>query len=287
MIQRIIFTLIFTIVSTASFASESEWLPVREIVDGLRKVNHTIDSILLSLDESGIQPGVYAEIPADSSLTTQSLKIRFTEPATEYMYLLEIWSLYEGEYQKGIEFSFDDEDSGQFIIRPAMFDNVSFSDEEHYVKAVYNHNLSARTMVVDVIQSAAGKPEKAKYLVSEQGGIISIYFTAHMHDVDIDNNMTDDAYLFGARIEDSDPFTCIAKFGLTDIGGAYGFTLYGNDNPDNAGLFDKDEGFIEDGIAGAGTGYPDPGDITASDLPSAATVGGLTVRFLNVEGPGF
>ncbi len=286
--KRKMLTIILMIfVSSALYSAEINWSPLREIVDGLRSVNETIDSVLQSVSEGGMQPGATAEIPAGINSTAQYLKIKFTQPDAEYKYLLEIWGIKDGEYQKGIEFYFDDENRGQFIIRSNVFNSILFPDEGHYVKAVYNHSSSARTMTVDVMQTAAGKPAKAKYLVSQQDGIISLYFTAHMHDVDINANSTKDAYLFGARIMDTDPFTCIAKYGLADIGGAYDFMLFGAGNADNAGLFDSESGFIDDGVASAGAGYPDPAEIVAAGLPISEVVDNIIIEFEEGLSPDF
>jgi hypothetical protein len=276
--------MMFLILGASLNAAESNWYPVRQILEGLRQVSDTMESIMAVIDASGIQPGQYATIPASSGLTTSSLKIKFSETDGTYRYMLEVWALVGGEYVKGIEFRYIDENNGQMIIRPWLFNNVAYPDSGHYVRATYNHGDGIRTMVIDVVQTAASSPQAARYLVSSENGIVHVYFTAHTRN-NGGGESPNDAYVFGALISETSPFNAAAKYGLADIGDEYDFMIFGEANSDNAGFFNQ-SGFVADGSEQR-DGYPDPAALVASELPTAAVVSAIAIDFASTEGPGF
>lgn len=269
-------------------ADVSSWYPVQTILDGLRSVNVTIEEILLTARSGGLAPGeaVYLDT-SGTGLTTDSLAIALSRDGGQYEYLLEVWSYNGNEYEKGIEFRYNDELTGELVIRPSLFNSFLYPDTGHYVRASYNHYNDARTMVVDVVQTAVPSPEKARYFVASENGITSVYFTANTRATDIDNSGINDAYLLGAFISESYPYYTVASYGLADIGESYGFTRFGEANEDNAGFFNLVEGFVVDGRGTSMENYPDPGDILPESLPAADIVDNIGISFSSLEAPQF
>jgi hypothetical protein len=126
--------------------------------------------------------------------------------------------------------------------------------------------------------------ERSIGIAVEQGGYVDLYFTAHL-DQDLGGSVTNDVYLFGARIGSTSPHYCTAKQGIRDQGDTYDFTLYGGSNPTNAGLFNE-SGFVSDGETG-GAPYPLDSDVDSTNLPTATDMGSFTVSFQSSADPDF
>jgi hypothetical protein len=99
-------------------------------------------------------------------------------------------------------------------------------------------------------------------LAREEGGYVDLYFSTHL-DTSLGGVASNDAYLFGARIEKTSPHGCTAKQGLRDQGDSYDFTIYGGANRANNG-HSAESGFVEDGQStddGSRLDLRDPGPL--------------------------
>jgi hypothetical protein len=154
----------------------------------------------------------------------------------------------------------------------------------------YLHTVSERRMTLysQYAEPVSGATQSIGIAI-EQSGFVDIYFTAHLNASLGGDGLTNDAYLFGARIAKAAPHFCTAKQGLYDQGGSYDFKLYapGVDVPANNGYFNANAPyFVTDGV-GAYDSYPAASDIVSGNLPSATDVSAVSVSFASTDDPDF
>lgn len=279
-------------VARAGELDASYWAPSREVMVGLRSTNATIESILSAIKTAHAQPGqTYTIATPPAGLTTTSMKVKLTATTGAYKYLLEIWGLVGGSYLKGVEFHYNDSNTGELVIRPWVFQSAAYH-ASRYVKATYAHTAAKRSMVIDVIEDQALKSAKARYLVTQEDGVVTVYFAGNRvkgfdrSSAGIANGILD-AYLLGVKVKvvGSARYTT-AKFGLVDTGADHDFTLYGYPNLHNPGWFTED-GLGSEGVGAGSASFPDPATIVETGLPSSAEVEGVQVAFASEDPPSF
>jgi hypothetical protein len=182
-----------------------------------------------------------------------------------------------------MEYSYDDASSGQIVFSPYAFDSSYSSGRLNRIE--FAHGASIREMTVFSQHAPSLNTVTASIgLAREQSGYVDLYFSAHL-DTDHGGDAINDAYLFGARIEEASPHLCTAKQGICDQDDPYSFTLYGAANPVNNGHFDE-SGFVADGQSSDG-GYPAASSVDPANLPTSSAVSAVSVSFQSTADPDF
>ncbi len=279
-----ILILLFILSANSLAADESLWDGFRAIVQGYRNVTALVEGALTLVNTYNPVPGTAVHIQSGlGAADFDELAIKLSDSGGIYTYLLEVWTKRGAFWMKAMEYAYDDASSGQIVFSPYAFDSSYSSGSLH--KIVFCHSSSTRQMTVYSQHSPAVSSVTASIgLGREQGGYVDLYFSAHL-DTSFGGTGSDDAYLFGARIEKASPHRCTAKQGLRDQGDAYDFTVFGAANPANVGHFEE-TGFIADGQSTDGS-YPAASNVDPANLPTSAEVSAVSVSFQATTDPDF
>jgi hypothetical protein len=268
-----------------SKGAEIHWGSVRTIVQAYRDICTLVESSITFINTYNPSPGSALHVTSGlDGKDFEECAVKLSNSTGGYAYLLEVWTKRGGTWYKGMEYNYNDGNSGEIILNPYAFDSINYTDGSLH-RIVFNHSTKQKDMTVYSVHSpAVNTVERSIGTATEVVGFVDLYFTAHLNQ-DFDVSGTNDAYLFGARISTVSPYYCTAKQGICDQGATYDFTAYGIPHGLNAGLF-TNSGFIDDGKAGGGN-YSPESNVVSSNLPSATIVNGFTVSFQSVADPDF